>query len=104
MTKDPLTNHPICPLCLRPVPPEARQSLHHLVPRLRGGKGGPTVLVHQICHNEIHSALGETELARGYNTPERLREHPRLARFIAWVASKPPTFYSRTTGRGRRRR
>jgi len=40
---------PICPLCLRPIPPEARQSLHHLVPKLKGGKGGPVVRLHQIC-------------------------------------------------------
>jgi len=40
---------PFCPLCLRPIPPGAPQSLHHLVPKLRGGKGGPTVLLHQIC-------------------------------------------------------
>jgi len=50
---------PICPLCLRPIPPGARQSLHHLIPKLRGGKGGPTILVHQICHNEIHATLSE---------------------------------------------
>ena len=43
---DPL---PICPLCDRSIPPHAKQSLHHLIPRLRGGKGGPTVLLHQIC-------------------------------------------------------
>ena len=40
---------PICPLCLRPIPPGARQSLHHLIPRLRGGKGGTVVRLHQIC-------------------------------------------------------
>ncbi|MGD1924744.1 MAG: HNH endonuclease [Paracoccaceae bacterium] len=93
-----------CPLCLRPIPPEAKQSLHHLIPKLRGGKGGPTILVHQICHNEIHAALTETELARVYNTPEALRAHPGLATFFAWVAKKPPTFHSRSAGKGRRRR
>ena len=95
---------PICPLCRRPIPAEARQSVHHLVPRLRGGKDGPTVLLHQICHNEIHAALTETELARRYNTVEALRAHPRLERFVEWVAGKPPAFHSRTAGRGRRRR
>ena len=95
---------PICPLCLRPIPAEARRSVHHLVPRLRGGKDGPTVLLHQICHNEIHAALTETELARRYNTVEALRAHPRLARFVEWVVGKPPAFHSRTAGRGRRRR
>ncbi|MEM6621639.1 MAG: HNH endonuclease [Pseudomonadota bacterium] len=96
--------HPICPLCGRPIPPEAKQSMHHLVPKLKGGRAGPTILVHQICHNEIHATLTEAELARDYNTPEALRTHPRLAKFIAWVAKKPPTFHSRTTKHPNRRR
>lgn len=74
------------------------------MPKLRGGKGGKTVLLHQICHNEIHAALSETELARHYATPEALRAHPRIARFVRWVEGRPPTFHARTGGRGRRRR
>ena len=35
-----------CPLCLRPIPPGVPQSRHHLIPKLRGGKGGETVLLH----------------------------------------------------------
>lgn len=95
---------PTCPLCGRPIPPESRQSLHHLVPRLRGGTNGPTVLLHQICHNEVHATLGETELARRFNTVEALRAHPRIARFVEWVRTKPPGFHSRSAGNGRRRR
>ncbi len=94
---------PICPLCGRPIPPDVRQSLHHLVPKLRGGKGGPVVLLHQICHNEIHATLTETELARQYSSIEALRSHPRLARFVAWVAKRPPGFHSKTPGKRRLR-
>ena len=94
---------PICPLCLRPIPPEAPQSRHHLVPKLRGGKGGDTVLLHAICHAEFHAALGETELARDYATIEALRSHPRIARFIGWVAKRPPGFRSRVPGPRRAR-
>lgn len=94
---------PICPLCGRPIPKGAKQSLHHLVPKLKGGKGGPVVLLHQICHNEVHSTLTEAELARDYTTPEALRAHPDLARFFAWVAKRPPDFHSRSKG-GRRKR
>jgi hypothetical protein len=89
---------PNCPLCGRPIPPHAKQSLHHLIPRLRGGKGGPTVLLHQICHNEIHATLSETELARDFNTIEALRAQPRLSKFIAWVRKRPADFHSKIPG------
>lgn len=94
---------PICPLCLRPIPAGVPQSQHHLVPRLKGGKGGPTVLMHHICHKEIHATLTEAELARAYATPEALRAHPRLAKFAEWVARRPPGFLSRVPGGPRRR-
>jgi hypothetical protein len=96
-------NDPICPLCGRPIPVAARQSKHHLIPRLRGGKGGETVLLHQICHNEIHATLSETELAQAFHTIAALQSHPRLAKFIRWVAKRPPGFHSKTPG-GRRKR
>jgi hypothetical protein len=92
---------PTCPLCGRPIPPGAPQSLHHLVPKSKGGR--TTVLLHHICHREIHAALGEAELARDFATVEALRAHPRLARFLAWVARRPPGFDSRVP-RARRRR
>ncbi|WP_316013858.1 HNH endonuclease [Roseobacter sp. HKCCA0434] len=95
---------PICPLCGRPIPPHARQSRHHLIPQLRGGKGGPVVLLHQICHNEIHSVLTETELARDYHTIEALRAHPPLAKFIRWLARKDPAFHAPTVGNHRKAR
>lgn len=95
---------PICPLCERPIPKGARASLHHLVPRLKGGRDGPTVRLHHICHNAIHAAIGEAELARRYASVEALRAHPEIARFIAWVRTRPPGFHARTRGPRRRRR
>lgn len=94
---------PTCPLCLRPIPPDAPQSLHHLIPKLRGGKGGPTVLLHDICHREIHATLTETELARDYCEITQLQEHPRLQKFIAWIQKRPPEFRSRVPGKRRKR-
>jgi hypothetical protein len=66
---------PICPLCDRPIPPGGG-SLHHLIPRLKGGKGGPTVLLHQLCHKEIHATLTETELARSLRPSRRSAPTP----------------------------
>ena len=94
---------PICPLCNRPIPADVPQSLHHLIPKLKGGKGGPTVLLHHICHREIHAALTEAELARDYATIDALRSHPRLAGFIAWVRKRPTGFSSRVPGKRRKR-
>ncbi len=94
---------PICPLCGRPIPPGVPQSLHHLIPKLKGGKGGPTVLLHHICHREIHATLSEAELARSYNTIEALRLHPRLEKFITWIAKRPPEFQSKIPGKRRKR-
>lgn len=92
---------PLCPLYGRPIPGAVPQSRHHLIPRLRGGKGGETVLLHAICHAEIHATLSGTELARDYNTIEALRAHPRLVNFIAWVARRPPGFRAKVPGKRR---
>ncbi|WP_300057028.1 HNH endonuclease [uncultured Roseobacter sp.] len=94
---------PICPLCDRPIPAEVKQSHHHLIPKLKGGKGGPTVLLHHICHREIHATLTEAELARDFATVDALRAHPRLQNFIRWVQKRPPGFLSKVPG-GRRKR
>jgi hypothetical protein len=95
---------PICPLCLRPIPPGVPQSHHHLIPKLKGGKGGQTILIHHICHKELHATLSEAELARSYATAEALRAHPRLAKFFSWVAKRPPDFMSRVPKRSGKRR
>ncbi len=84
----------ICPLCERPIPPHL-ESRHHLIPKLRGGKHGPIAVLHTICHSKIHSVLSETELARVYNTVEKLRQHEEISRFVKWVRKRPPEFKSR---------
>lgn len=77
---------------------------HHFVPKSEGGRAARRV--HRICHAKIHSLLTERELATLYATPEALRAHPEVERFVRWVAGRPPEFHSRTATsrrKGRRR-
>ena len=87
---------PRCALCDRPVPPTARQSEHHLVPKSRGGTFGPKVLLHQICHNVIHALFSEKELGRRLSDIDALRSEPEIAAFITWIRTKPDDFYAPT--------
>ncbi len=95
---------PLCPLCDRPIPPHARQSRHHLVPKLKGGARLPTVRLHQICHAAIHARFSEAELARRLHDIAALRAEPELAAFLAWLRDKPADFHAPTRGGIRRKR
>ena len=92
----------ICVLCDRPIPSSAKSSLHHLTPRLKGGTHLGTVRLHQICHSAIHARYTEAEIARHLAAPDALRNDPELARFVAWVRTKPDDFHAPTRrARGR---
>ncbi|GJD52240.1 hypothetical protein OPKNFCMD_5003 [Methylobacterium crusticola] len=99
---DPSTHGPpraeavVCPLCERPIPPGARQSRHHLTPKLKGGTHGGTVRLHQVCHSAIHARYSEAELARRLSDVASLRGDPEIARFLDWVRTKPDDFHAAT--------
>ena len=97
-------------MCSRPVPPGAKSSLHHLVPKLKGGTHMGTVRLqahgevavgirpapNQVCHSAIHAHYTEAELARRLHDPAALRAAPEMERFIAWVQTKPDDFHAPT--------
>lgn len=81
-----------CPLCSRKLGSEHVDE-HHLVPKSEGGR--EKFPIHRVCHTKIHSAFTERELALGYHDWEALKGHPEMAKFIAWIAKKPPHFIDR---------
>ncbi|MBO9714419.1 HNH endonuclease [Sphingomonas sp.] len=85
-----------CALCSRAI--GRRAEWHHVRPKSEGGR--ETVALHPICHRTIHAQLGNAEIARGYPDIEALRAHPGIAKFLAWVADKPPDFHAPTRRRG----
>jgi len=89
----------LCPLCGRPMVAGPSVERHHWVPRTLGGR--ESALLHRVCHRMIHRLFDHATLAREMNTPEALRAHPDMARFLAWVRKQPPAFVARTEAPGR---
>ncbi|APE29141.1 HNH endonuclease [Aurantiacibacter gangjinensis] len=88
-------NEDVCWLCGRPL--GRRVQWHHVVPKAK--KGRETVPVHPICHKTIHAHVTNAELARmdGERTP--LLEKEDIAKFLRWIADKPPDFHAPTRRR-----
>jgi hypothetical protein len=63
---------------------------HHLVPKCKKGK--ETVSLHRVCHDKIHATFTDKELARDYNTIEKLMADERIVKFAKWVAKRPQNF------------
>lgn len=82
-----------CQICQRPLVEGPSIDVHHLIPKLKGGRKGPTVVLHAVCHTKIHSVFTESELAKKYNTIEKLLEHEEIQKFAQWVSKKDPEFY-----------
>lgn len=71
-----------CALCERAV---ERFTVHHLVPRARGGNHGPTARLCSTCHRQVHAMFSETTLAEELYSVELLRANPRVASFLNWM-------------------
>lgn len=87
-----------CWLCARPM--GELTEWHHPVPKSR--KGRDKVPVHPICHQAIHASFTNARLERIGLAVEQIREHPEVAKFLTWVASKDPDFHAPTADRRRR--
>lgn len=82
----------ICWLCHRPLGRRVQQ--HHTVPKSKRGR--ETVPVHPICHRAIHANFTNAELARIGTDRARILANEAIARFVTWVADKPPDFHAPT--------
>lgn len=85
----------ICVICDRELGNKDTISKHHLIPKSKGGRNTETILIHNICHQKIHSFFTEKELKDEYHTVEKLRNHEEMIKFIKWVAKKDINFYQR---------
>ena len=73
-----------CQLCERLVP-ERLITLHHLLPKQKGGTADHRVPLCKPCHKQIHATFANHQLAKDYASIEALRAAPELAGFLAWI-------------------
>lgn len=72
---------------------------HHLIPKTRHRNKRvkretdkdarlARIPVCRPCHDHIHAVLSEKELEREFHSVEKLKSHPDIARFAAWVRKR----------------
>ena len=71
-----------CELCHREVD---RYTVHHLVPRARGGRLGPTARLCPTCHRQVHAMFSEATLAQKLYSIDLLRANPQVSSYLKWV-------------------
>lgn len=69
-------------LCRREV---ERYTVHHLVPRSRGGRFGPTARLCPTCHRQLHAMFSEATLAKELHSIELLRSNVQVAEYLRWA-------------------
>ena len=83
----------ICELCERTVD---HLTVHHLFPKSQGRRAGrkvqelPTVRVCRACHRQLHALFSNKELARELDSIEKLKVHPAMQKFLAWIKKQDP--------------
>jgi hypothetical protein len=94
-----------CELCGREV---SQLTLHHLIPKTRHRNRRvrrdierddlrtAVAYLCRGCHNFIHANFSEKTLERKFRTLEALASHPGVARFVAWIRTKPNDFHPYT--------
>jgi hypothetical protein len=78
-----------CEMCGRLVP-RRLITLHHLLPRQKGGKADVRVPTCRPCHKQVHATFDNATLARCFTTVQSLRSAPQLQPFLRWIAKQKP--------------
>ena len=92
--------HATCELCLRE---SNSYTVHHLVPRSRGGRFGPKARLCPTCHHQLHALFSEATLARELNSIEQIRANSEMASYLTWVRKRkgPSSFRVRRSNQRR---
>lgn len=80
-----------CELCQRDLYQLTR---HHLVPRQavkrKKAEPGATINICSPCHRQIHRLYNNNYLAQHLNTLDKLKDDPKMRRFLTWIQKQDP--------------
>ena len=89
-----------CELCLREAD---RYTVHHLVPRAKGGRFGPKARLCTTCHRQLHALFSEATLAKELPTIDLIRANPQISEYLRWARrQKGPTSFRVRRAKARR--
>ena len=77
-----------CELCLREV---NRYTVHHLIPKAKGGKLGETADLCGTCHKQIHALFSEATLAKELCDIRLLNNNSRIQKYLKWIRKQKHT-------------
>ena len=72
----------VCELCRREV---SSRTVHHLIPRAKGGRFGPTAMLCPTCHRQLHALFSEAKLAAELYSIPLLQAQPQVRSYLKWV-------------------
>lgn len=78
-----------CELCERTVPSRLL-TLHHLIPKQKGGKAEHRSPLCRPCHKQVHATFSNTELVQKFSDIPSLRSAPQLQPFLNWIRKQKP--------------
>ena len=89
-----------CELCARDA---ERYTVHHLVPRAKGGRFGPKAKLCPTCHRQLHALFSETTLAKELHSIDLIRANLQMSEYLRWARrQKGPTSFRVRRAKDRR--
>lgn len=89
-----------CELCAREA---ERYTVHHLVPRAKGGRFGPKAKLCPTCHRQLHALFSEATLAKELHSIDLIRANPQMSEYLRWARrQKGPTSFRVRRAKDRR--
>jgi len=80
-----------CQICQRETP-EHYLEKHHLVPKAKHGASLDSIIVCKNCGDILHQLFTNKELAKEYNTLDKILKNEKIKKWVKWIQNKPNDF------------